>query len=224
MPPDASPFAPLSITGSAQAVDGQFLRWSFVKAGVLSDCQNGRGVSRSFAGAHHVESGFYAVPRLVARALDGSRRHIFHRRSAAGEVFASHCVRRKRSHHVSRSAPPQASSGSARSDSISGLLRSCLLRLRYCCLAVLVLCLIAKPQAAIAQTARPNFIVVVTDDQRYDALSVVQKEQGDKGRYPWLTTPNMDRSARRAVPVFSPGNTTTSTASSTITCPFPSTA
>lgn len=34
-----------------------------------------------------------------------------------------------------------------------------------------------------------------TDDQRWDALGVVQKEQGDQGRFPWLKTPNMDRLA-----------------------------
>lgn len=42
---------------------------------------------------------------------------------------------------------------------------------------------------------RPNFVVIYTDDQRWDALSVVQKEQGSKGRFPWLQTPNLDRLA-----------------------------
>ncbi|HPA17142.1 MAG TPA: sulfatase-like hydrolase/transferase [Verrucomicrobiae bacterium] len=42
---------------------------------------------------------------------------------------------------------------------------------------------------------RPNFLFVFTDDQRYDAMSVVQREQGDKARFPWLKTPNMDRLA-----------------------------
>ena len=45
----------------------------------------------------------------------------------------------------------------------------------------------------------PNFLFIVTDDQRYDAMSVVQKEQGDKGRFPWFKTPNMDRLAREGV-------------------------
>lgn len=43
---------------------------------------------------------------------------------------------------------------------------------------------------------RPNILLVYTDDQRFDAMSVVQKEQGEKGRWPWLQTPNMDRLAR----------------------------
>ena len=58
-------------------------------------------------------------------------------------------------------------------------------------------CLLLAGQALAAQ--RPNFLFVYTDDQRYDALSVVQKEQGDKGRWPWIETPNMDRLAREGV-------------------------
>ncbi|MDR2441405.1 MAG: sulfatase-like hydrolase/transferase [Planctomycetaceae bacterium] len=39
---------------------------------------------------------------------------------------------------------------------------------------------------------RPNFLFVYSDDQSYDQLGVVQQEQGEKGRYPWFKTPNMD--------------------------------
>ncbi|HVK19258.1 MAG TPA: sulfatase [Fimbriiglobus sp.] len=46
---------------------------------------------------------------------------------------------------------------------------------------------------------RPNFVFLFADDQRYDALSVVQKEQGEKGRFPWFRTPNMDRLAAEGV-------------------------
>ena len=42
---------------------------------------------------------------------------------------------------------------------------------------------------------RPNVVVVFTDDQRWDAMGVVQREQGSKARFPWLKTPNMDRLA-----------------------------
>ncbi|WP_309714491.1 sulfatase-like hydrolase/transferase [Armatimonas sp.] len=45
------------------------------------------------------------------------------------------------------------------------------------------------------QTSRPNIIVIYTDDQRWDALGVVQKEQGSKGRFPWFKTPNLDKLA-----------------------------
>ncbi|MDR2171603.1 MAG: sulfatase-like hydrolase/transferase [Planctomycetaceae bacterium] len=46
---------------------------------------------------------------------------------------------------------------------------------------------------------RPNFLFVYSDDQSYDQLGVVQREQGDKGRYPWFKTPNMDRLAAEGV-------------------------
>src|SRR4051794_37145802 len=50
-----------------------------------------------------------------------------------------------------------------------------------------------------AETKRPNFILIYTDDQRYDALGVVQAEQGEHGRFPWFKTPNMDRIAREGM-------------------------
>lgn len=46
-----------------------------------------------------------------------------------------------------------------------------------------------------ATAPRPNFLFVYTDDQRWDALGVVQREQGDRARFPWLQTPHMDRLA-----------------------------
>lgn len=49
------------------------------------------------------------------------------------------------------------------------------------------------------QQKRPNIIFVYTDDQRYDALSVVQKEQGKDARFPWFKTPNIDRIANDGV-------------------------
>lgn len=54
--------------------------------------------------------------------------------------------------------------------------------------------------ASVAQAAeRPNLLFIYTDDQRYDAMSVVQKEQGERGRFPWFQTPNMDRLAADGV-------------------------
>lgn len=46
---------------------------------------------------------------------------------------------------------------------------------------------------------RPNFLFIYTDDQRWDALSVVQREQGERARFPWFETPNMDRIANEGV-------------------------
>jgi len=45
----------------------------------------------------------------------------------------------------------------------------------------------------------PNILFVYTDDQRWDAMGVVQAEQGEKARFPWLKTPNMDRLAQEGV-------------------------
>ncbi len=52
--------------------------------------------------------------------------------------------------------------------------------------------------ASIVQAAtapRPNVLVVLTDDQRWDALGVVQREQGEAALFPWFQTPHLDRIA-----------------------------
>ncbi len=51
----------------------------------------------------------------------------------------------------------------------------------------------------VAAEPRPSFLFILTDDQRWDAMGVVQNEQGEKGRFPWLQTPNLDRLAREGV-------------------------
>ncbi len=67
--------------------------------------------------------------------------------------------------------------------------------------AASVLALVATADAAQGVTEnaavprRPNFLVIVTDDQRYDVLGVVQREQGERGRFPWMSTPAVDRLA-----------------------------
>jgi arylsulfatase A-like enzyme len=47
--------------------------------------------------------------------------------------------------------------------------------------------------------AGPNFLFIYTDDQRWDALGVVQREQGDRARFPWIESPNLDRLAAEGV-------------------------
>lgn len=50
--------------------------------------------------------------------------------------------------------------------------------------------------ASTAFSARqPNVLVILTDDQRWDALGVVQREMGDQALFPWFKTPNLDRLA-----------------------------
>src|SRR5271155_5502970 len=64
--------------------------------------------------------------------------------------------------------------------------------------AILALACTSTTQAA-EKAQRPNLVFVYTDDQRWDAMGVVQREQGDKARFPWLKTPNMDRLAAEGV-------------------------
>src|SRR5437762_74813 len=53
--------------------------------------------------------------------------------------------------------------------------------------------------SAIAADRKPNFLFIYTDDQRWDAMGVVQREQGERARFPWFQTPNMDRLAAEGV-------------------------
>jgi arylsulfatase A-like enzyme len=50
-----------------------------------------------------------------------------------------------------------------------------------------------------AEPAWPNFLFIYTDDQRWDALGVAQREEGERARFPWFKTPNMDRLAAEGV-------------------------
>jgi arylsulfatase A-like enzyme len=53
--------------------------------------------------------------------------------------------------------------------------------------------------AEAAPPRKPNFLFIYTDDQRWDAMGVVQQEQGKRARFPWFRTPNMDRLAAGGV-------------------------
>ena len=54
--------------------------------------------------------------------------------------------------------------------------------------------------APVKEAARkPNFLFIYTDDQRWDAMGVVQKEQGERARFPWFKSPNMDRLAEGGI-------------------------
>ncbi|TWU50982.1 Choline-sulfatase [Rubripirellula tenax] len=58
---------------------------------------------------------------------------------------------------------------------------------------------LAKAAPLGASEGKPNFIFVIADDQRWDAMGVVQREHGENGRYPWFETPSMDRLAAEGV-------------------------
>src|SRR5215207_1633814 len=61
--------------------------------------------------------------------------------------------------------------------------------------ALVLLSALLTSAALHAAERRPNFLFVYTDDQRWDAMSVVQREQGERARFPWFETPHMDRLA-----------------------------
>jgi arylsulfatase A-like enzyme len=58
---------------------------------------------------------------------------------------------------------------------------------------------LVSARAADPAPRRPNFLFVFTDDQRWDAVGVVQREQGARARFPWFQTPAMDRLADEGV-------------------------
>ncbi|MCX7045580.1 MAG: sulfatase-like hydrolase/transferase [Candidatus Sumerlaeota bacterium] len=63
-------------------------------------------------------------------------------------------------------------------------------------------CLLANPlrsQPPAAGARRPNFVFILTDDQRYDAMGFLQREQGERARFPWFKSPNLDRIAAEGV-------------------------
>jgi N-acetylglucosamine-6-sulfatase len=53
--------------------------------------------------------------------------------------------------------------------------------------------------SANAADKKPNFIFIIADDQRWDAMGAVQREHGENARYSWFETPNMDRLAAGGV-------------------------
>ncbi len=64
---------------------------------------------------------------------------------------------------------------------------------------LLVPCLAWLLTSATYAAPPPNFLFIITDDQRWDALGVVQREQGERARFPWFETPNLDRLAAQGV-------------------------
>lgn len=70
------------------------------------------------------------------------------------------------------------------------------MRIRF--LAILAVALVSA-KSVHAQERKPNFVFIYADDHRWDAMSVVQREQGERARFPWVRTPNMDRLAANGV-------------------------
>ena len=64
---------------------------------------------------------------------------------------------------------------------------------------IFILTAFAFPAPLRAAERRPNFLFLYSDDQRWDAMGVVQREHGERARYPWFKTPGMDRIAAGGV-------------------------
>ena len=69
---------------------------------------------------------------------------------------------------------------------------------RFIVLSVATVC-VAPIASAAEKPQRPNIVFMYADDWRWDCLGVVQKEQGDKARFPWLETPNLDKLAGQSM-------------------------
>lgn len=65
-------------------------------------------------------------------------------------------------------------------------------------LLIAALCALLSFPAQSAEK-KPNFIFIIADDHRWDAMGAVQREQGENARYPWFETPNLDRLAADGV-------------------------
>ena len=70
-------------------------------------------------------------------------------------------------------------------------------------IALLVL-LLAFKNSILYAIESPNIIVIIADDQRWDATAFMQSRMGDIGRtarFPWLagTTPNLDRLSNEGI-------------------------
>lgn len=63
----------------------------------------------------------------------------------------------------------------------------------------LLLLLALQSTPALAADRKPNFLFIYSDDHRWDAIGTVQREQGDKARFPWLQSKGMDRLAAEGV-------------------------
>ncbi len=50
-----------------------------------------------------------------------------------------------------------------------------------------------------AAERKPNFLFIYSDDHRWDAMGVVQREHGERARFPWFKSPGMDRLATEGV-------------------------
>jgi arylsulfatase A-like enzyme len=66
-------------------------------------------------------------------------------------------------------------------------------------LFALLLAALGSAASLHAAERKPNFLFIYTDDHRWDAMGVVQREHGERARFPWFKSPGMDRLAAEGV-------------------------
>jgi arylsulfatase A-like enzyme len=66
-------------------------------------------------------------------------------------------------------------------------------------IAATMSCLAGSAAAATDGPPRPNIVFIYADDWRWDCMGVVQRAQGENGRFPWLETPRLDKLAQEGV-------------------------
>ncbi len=62
-----------------------------------------------------------------------------------------------------------------------------------------IIVLLWAATGGLAADRKPNFLFIYSDDHRWDAMGVVQKEQGKRARFPWFKSPHLDRLATGGV-------------------------
>lgn len=69
----------------------------------------------------------------------------------------------------------------------------------WCCLLSFAFLAFPVAGAFAEDSPHTNILLIVTDDQRWDQLGVVQRERGEDGRFPFLETPRLDAFAAQGM-------------------------
>ena len=66
-------------------------------------------------------------------------------------------------------------------------------------LAIFTAYLVVPSALAADSKQAPNILIMISDDQRWDQLGLVQAEQGDRARWPYIRTPHLDALASQGI-------------------------
>lgn len=76
-----------------------------------------------------------------------------------------------------------------------------LVRRAFTCFSLLAMvsCLVSCTVFAAETAKSPNIVFMYADDWRWDCIGAYQRDQGEKGRFPWLETPRIDKLAETSI-------------------------